>query len=393
MYAELLETTRAFFIGISPFEWEFRYIALLVVCITLAILALLRPLRGRVKRTHPNADFFSPAKSEARALRRHRLWAALSSALLVGSIAIAVGKPETVHMVSLDHPPVANYSLVVDVSGSIGSSPGDLTVITRYIEAVVETARTANEAGQFAPAIGVAYFSSTPLLTISPTRDYDMLWQRIQDFKPGSTTGGFGAAVQGPSARAVGAGSGTEPGPALLDAVVRLLIKSDPSLFPVLDDLRRSEVLMSGGGPLLLDAEVREQFCAAAAGNRIVFITDLDYTRNDGIVAPDRVMTLAARACLPVDVIGTGGQLWPELISVVEESGGHANSFSMRLSKQRIPEVIAEAMAELERATPSSVHEDREQRDDLPIAVCAAVALVALALLVYLRIRRPSPGW
>ena len=394
--------------GVSSFaSWVWlRPKALLLLF--LIPLCILRPLRHRNAIHHGAPWLFksSPFCRIMEGLLRH-------AALYVGCsilalLVLALGKPvvQTQKYQPNQNRPALVY--VVDVSGSMTGILWER--LTTFLQEFMKMADTLVDEKRI--GVGVYYFSSHPLLNVSPTPTYRMVRSIVSRFNTAS----------------YGAGSGTEPAPSMWLSILDLVRMSDAELVTKLQESRRNLLFSCSKFGSLDTAEDFARFISTAHGStvleglrkamigkRMVLGTDTEFNLTSfGDLCPWRLFRFAAAIQLPIDVVSTGpmvrqvaedlphlmastgGNFYPLSESGQQFGGDDFGSNSSVLSKQELVKVQAVVRAIFASLTSGGVWKENVTHttlDTSPQRSLLGFALVLSFVWIGMRLFRPTVGW
>ena len=303
------------------------------------------------------------------------------------------------------HEPKENrpaLAYVVDVSGSMDGIlwkrlTGFLQEFTKAADRLLDEKRI---------GVGLYYFSSAPLLNVSPTPSYRMLRNVVRRF----------------STKSYGAGSGTEPAPSMWLSVLDMVRMGNASLVEPLQQSRKDMLFsctVRGSGETAPDftrqfiarhgIAVFEALRKATIGKRMVLGTDTEFDLTSyGDLCPWRLFRFAAAIGLPIDVVSTGAIVWQnekDLPPLIANTGGKlyilspstmSGSNDSELSKEeyaRIDVAVQAILGTLASSDIANQHRMYAIIDTVPQRFLLALAFVLFVLWMLLRLFRPIMGW
>ncbi len=298
---------------------------------------------------------------------------------------------------SLNRPALA---YVVDVSGSMSGLLWRR--LQGFLEEFMKVADTLQNDKRI--GVGVYYFSSFPLLNVSPTPSYRVLRGVVSRFNVAS----------------YGAGSGTEPSPSLWLAMLDLARMSDPALTTKLQHMKREhffsctvrgiqddKLSFSMLVARFYDSATLEALRKAMQGKRIALGTDTEFDLTEhGELCMFRLFRFASVIGLSIDVVSTGPfvqQTERDFPPLIASTGGNfyplsasfdgGNANLSREEELRIQQTVAAIFKSITVGTVVEKQIMHTSRDTLPERALIALAFVLAIAYIILRLLRPIIDW
>ncbi len=380
-------------------QWVWLRPKALLLLLLIPLFAL-RPLRSRVTIEHGAPWLFRNTlryRVIEGVLRHGSLFIGISVLTL---LVLALGGPARNIQKSEPNQNRPALVYIMDVSGSMNGILWER--LMGFLKSFMKRADTLQDEKRI--GVGIYYFSSSPLLNVSPTSSYRLLHGVVARF----TTGSYGA------------GSGTEPAPSMWLSILDLARMSDATLAAKLQQLRR-EMLFSCTPRGLRDSPedfarrfvqvhgvlALDSLRKAMLGKRMVIGTDTDFDlSSSGDLCPWRLFRFSAAIGLPIDVVSSGpmvSTVVDDMPSLIAITGGNfyplSSSFtnnSSVLAKEDHEHIEVAVKTIYQSLTTTGLWKQYTSQtilDTRPQRSILALTLVLSFVWISIRFLRPMIGW